>query len=184
MSLKSEIHADIEPDVFNIPSSKVLFNKNNKKNINPIEKIGKIIYLDGIRVCLLPKDIDGDGRIGSTEYVQQRDSDEQDIMQQSELKEVIAELNEDKLSKEGMSPIDMKTNLSAMEKTAYHAFDALITMKFLPKSASSLSRIGKRLNVSISGQGRKDIVDIVGRNQEQKKSVLDKMGLSMGKPPQ
>lgn len=141
----------------------------------------RIYILDGIKVRLLPKDLDKDGKTGGIENIQIRDAEEQDIMQQSELKEVIAELNEDKLSKEGMSPIDLKTNLSSMEKTAYHAFDALITMKFLPKSASSISRIGKRLNVSIGGEGRKQIVDIVGRNQENKKSVLDKMGLSMQK---
>lgn len=103
--------------------------------------------------------------------------DEQDIMQQSELKEVIAELNEDKLSVEGLSPIDLKTSLSAIEKTAYHAFDALITMGFLPKKASSISRIGKRLNVSIGARGRDDIVKIIQGQREQKKSMLEHIGI-------
>jgi len=138
-------------------------------------------YLDGIPIRLIPKDLDHDGIVGGIENIRQQGIEEQDIMQQSELKEVISELNEDKLSGEGMSPIDMKTNLSPMEKTAYHAFDALITMRFLPKSASSISRIGKRLNVSISGMGRKEIVDIVGRQQEKKKTSVENMGLSMGK---
>ena len=142
----------------------------------------RIYILDGIPIRLIPKDINGDGRIGGIENVQIRDSEEQDVMQQSELKEVIAELNEDKLSKEGMSPIDLKTSLSPIEKTAYHAFDALITMKFLPKTSSSISRIGKRLNVSIGGKGRDQIVDIVGRKNEQKKNMLEHIGISPNKP--
>jgi len=146
--------------------------------------LGDQVYiLDGIKVRLIAKDLDGDGRTGGIENIKIRDSDEQDVLQQSELKEVIAELNEDKLSREGMSSIDMKTNLTFLEKAAYHAFDALITMKFLPKSASSISRIGKRLNVSIEGKGRKDIVDIVGRNQENKKNLMQNIGLGVNKSP-
>lgn len=136
--------------------------------------------LDGIRINIIPADLDGDGMTGGIENIRHQ-PDETDALQQSELKEVIAELNLDKLDKEGLSPIDMKTNLSAMEKTAYHAFDALITMGFLPKSASALSRIGKRLNISIGGAGRAQIVDLVGRQQEKKKTSLENMGLSMGK---
>lgn len=152
---ENEILADIDKDAFNET---------------------KIFYLDGIPVKIIKK---------KPEMVESQimDSEEQDILPQSELKEVIAELNMDKLNSEGMSPIDLKTNLSSIEKTAYHAFDALITLGFLPKSASSISRIGKRLNVSLhGGRGRKDIVDIVGRNNEKKKNMLAN-AVNIGKPP-
>ena len=150
------------------------------------KKEQSMIYLDGIPIRLIPKDLDGDGKIGDIENIKSGAFDEQDVIQYTELKQVISELNEDVLSKEGMSPIDMNTTLSSIEKTAYHAFDALVVMKFLPsRSASLISRIGKRLNVSLvggnSGEGRKQIVDIVGRNQENKKSSLDKMGMMIGK---
>jgi hypothetical protein len=140
----------------------------------------QIYIIDGVPVKLIPKDIDKDGKVGGIETLQMKDmNEEQDIVPQSEMKEVISEMNEDKVNKEGMTSIDSKTVFTSMEKTAYHAYDALVSMGFLCKHHGILTRIGKRINPSVGGVGRQQIVEIIKGDRENKKSILDK-ALNMG----
>ena len=140
----------------------------------------QIYIIDGVPIKLIPKDVNHDGKVGGIETLQMKDmNEEQDIIPQSEMKEVITEMNEDKVTKEGMSSIDSKTILTSMEKTAYHAYDALVSMGFLCKHHAVLTRIGKRINPSVGGVGREQIVKIIQGDRENKKSILDK-ALSMG----
>lgn len=108
-----------------------------------------------------------------------KESEEQEMQQQSELKQIIESLNTDKLNEEGMTSLDLNTALNSYEKSAYHRFDSLIAGNFLAKTESIISRIGKRLNVSMERKGRKDIIEVVGRSQDNRKALVEKLGLKV-----
>lgn len=91
-----------------------------------------------------------------------------DVKESSELGESLRELNNDELDKnKKVSGIDMRSRLHPIEISSILAVDALVLFKMMPLNCSSFTRQKKRLAVSEHGQGRKEIVDIVGGKREQ-----------------
>ena len=128
--------------------------------------------LDGIRIQLQPPDIDGDGKTGGVERVSM-DSGVQDIIQPTELGETLKNLNDDHLDPgTRMSNIDMRTRLGWSEIPSLLCIDSLVAFKFLPTNCLTLTRQKKRLNVSLKGEGRKEIVSIVAGKREQEANSM------------
>ena len=93
---------------------------------------------------------------------------EVEVVEQSEVGEALRQLNDDSVQpKTQMSGIDMRSRLHASEVPSILAVDALVGFNFLPSRCLSITRQKKRLAVSVAGKGREEIVDIVGRKQEQ-----------------
>lgn len=93
----------------------------------------------------------------------------------SELQGSLIELNNDEFDMNSrMSKIDMRTRLYNIEITSILAIDTLTAFRFLPDTISPLTTQKKRLAVSLNGQGRKEIVDIVGgkREHDQGSSIM------------
>jgi len=85
-----------------------------------------------------------------------------EVIEPTELGESLRELNNDSIQLEtNMSAIDMRTRLSAFEIGSILALDTLVAMRILPISCLAFTRQKKRLNVSLKGEGRAEIVDIV-----------------------
>ncbi len=85
-----------------------------------------------------------------------------EVVEPTELGESLRELNNDSIQREtNMSAIDMRTRLSAFEIGSILALDTLVAMRILPVSCLAFTRQKKRLNVSLKGEGRTEIVDIV-----------------------
>jgi len=126
------------------------------------------LIIDGVKIKIIPPDLDGDGIIGETELISQRmDNQIQDIIQPTELGESLKELNDDNLDpKSRMSGIDLRSRLHYLEISSILAVDSLVGFKFLPTSCLSFTRQKKRLAVSQDGKGRQDIVTIVGGKQD------------------
>jgi hypothetical protein len=112
-------------------------------------------------------------------YDLQDNRTEIEAKESTELGESLQHLNDDTtdpLSR--MSGIDMRSNLHPIEISGILAWDFLTQVRVLPITALSLTRGKKRISVSKLGQGRKDIVDIVGGKREQDAKTSG--GLSMG----
>jgi len=123
-----------------------------------------VIVVDGVRIQVVPADLDGDGKVGGIEVLPQKfDMGTQDIIQPTELGESLRELNDDSIEHgTRMSGIDMRANIHHMEESGLLAIDALVGFRFLPISCVQFTRQKKRLSVSRNGRGRDDIVNIVG----------------------
>lgn len=93
---------------------------------------------------------------------------EQPLVQDSELTGVIKEINEDLLSSEKLSGVDMKTRLNGMEIPSIIIHDVLVAFNILPTQCSTTTRLKKRLAISINGLGRREIIDIVRPERERK----------------
>jgi len=94
------------------------------------------------------------------------DSGIQNVPESTELGDVLRELNKDVVEDNRMSGIDMRARLHFMEISNILALDTLVAFKLLPIDVLSFTRQKKRLSVSIKGEGRKEIVQIVGGIQE------------------
>lgn len=93
----------------------------------------------------------------------------------SELQGSLIELNNDKFDDlQRTSGIDLRTRLFSCEIASIVVLDTLVSFKFLPISISPLTLQKKRLSVSLNGQGRKEIVDIV---QGKRDNDIEKGGL-------
>lgn len=97
--------------------------------------------------------------------------------QNNETKEMVEEMNADTNEGDGFSKIDMRTRLTGSEVPAIVAVDSMIAMGVFPTECSKITRSKKRLAVSLGGQGRKEMVDMIraNREQEQGKNIIDKM---------
>lgn len=92
---------------------------------------------------------------------------ETEIKEGTELGDSLKELNRDDIEPgTRMSGIDMRARLHYVEVGSILAIDTMVLLKFLPVSCSQLTRQKKRLSVSIEGQGRNDIVNIVSGKKE------------------
>lgn len=142
----------------------------------------RIFNIDGVRLVLKPRDLDGDGVVGGIETVPRFvDDDSKDIVQPSDMGESLKYLNEDLLDRDDLtSGIDLRSNLSIFEIPAIFVIDSLVRMRFLPISFLSVTRQKKRLNVSVKGVGREQIVNIFrgDREHEEKKGAggIQQMG--------
>ena len=128
-----------------------------------------IIKLDGVRLKLKAPDVDGDGMTGGVENVTARmQSGERDIVQPTEMGETLRELNSDVIEPgTRMSGIDLRARLHHAEIGPVLAIDTLVALKVLPSSCLAFTRQKKRLSVSLGGEGRKEIVDLVRSKKEQ-----------------
>lgn len=119
---------------------------------------------------------------GNLPTLQSQHSGIQEIHEASDVAETIRELNDDTLSDDKFSSIDLKTRLAEIEIGAIIAVDSLVALDFLPTEVSFITRSKKRLNVSKNGQGRSEIVQVAqGINeQSQGKSMIDRLGNMFG----
>lgn len=93
----------------------------------------------------------------------------------SELQGSLIELNNDTFDKEQRtSGIDLRTRLYNSEIASIVVIDTLVSFRFLPTTIAPFTLNKKRLNVSLLGKGRKEIVDIVAgkRDQDVQKGTL------------
>ncbi len=138
------------------------------------------ITLDGTTMELLPPDLDKDGIVGGTEMIQKRAEDITEIKQPTELGESMDKIMQDDLDiNTRMSGIDMRSRLHFVEIAPILAIDTLVTMRVLSPSVLSFTRQKKRLSVSLSGLGRKEMVDLaVGKkekDQEKQQGFFSRM---------
>ena len=144
----------------------------DRKSIKNLPVQNKRIRLNGTLFTVKPHDYDGDG-VSGRDVVETLDANPigdnalQGIVQPTELGESLKELNEDNYDvTTRLSGIDMRSRLHYLQIPAMATFDSLIAMKFLPMSCSPITRQLKRLAVSLKGEGRREIVGIVGGNRE------------------
>ena len=84
------------------------------------------------------------------------------MTQESDLKGVMKEMNEDILEKDTLYPsIDLKTRLHPFELTSAVIHDTVIHLQCLPRDCLATTRIKMRKAVSLKGEGRKEMVEIV-----------------------
>ena len=95
---------------------------------------------------------------------------EQPLVQESELKGIVKEMNDDSLDTNNFSAIDMKTRLHSAELSSIIVHDTIVSLGCLPAICSNTTRMKKRLAISLNGLGRKESVDIVRGEREQRKS--------------
>ena len=89
------------------------------------------------------------------------------MTQESDLKGVMKEMNDDTLETEAKLPsIDLKTRLHPFELTNIIIHDTVISLNCLPKECLITTRTKKRLAVSLKGEGRKEMVEIVKGERE------------------
>lgn len=102
-----------------------------------------------------------------------------EIIQPTELGEVVKELNSDNIDPlTKMSSIDMKSRLHNIEISQITAVDFLVSVGFLPITTLGLTRSLKRLRISEEGKGRSDVVAIVAgktQNDIQKSTMTAKV---------
>ncbi len=101
------------------------------------------------------------------------------ITQSTELEGSLKELNADTIDENTrMSAIDMRTRLHPIEISSVLAIDSLVALGVLPQRCLPLSTQKKRLNVSESGLGRKEMVELVAgkREQDVKMGAMSRMG--------
>ena len=128
-----------------------------------------MIKLDGVTYKVQAPDVDRDGKRGGVETLPHRlDQDTQMITQPTELGETLRDFNQDVIDPSTrMTSIDLKTRIfNTYERNALMAVDSLVALRFLPSSCLTITRQAKRLNISIKGEGRKEIVDIVAGKRE------------------
>lgn len=133
------------------------------------EGMQEIINLDGIKIRLKAPDLDNDGITGEVETItRQFDPGITSVQQNTELEGALKELNEDEINIGARnSGIDMRARLHPMEISSVLALDALVALRVLHTRNLAFSRQKKRLSVSIKGEGRKEIVDVVSGKKEQ-----------------
>lgn len=90
------------------------------------------------------------------------DSGIETMHHRSDLSQSIKEFNDDSIDPHTrMSGIDMRARLHSLEINSILAMDTLVSLKLLPVSCSAFTRQKKRLSVSLAGEGRKEIVEMV-----------------------
>ena len=138
------------------------------------------ISIDGLKVEIDDNiDLNNDGVVSDTEVLKRSsfiDSGISNIVQPTETGEALKIMNEDIVDKESrMSSIDMKTRLNSVEIPPLVVIDTLVSMRFLELDSLNISRMVKRLKVSLDGKGRSELRDIsvgVKEGTEMKKGFL------------
>jgi len=141
--------------------------------------MGGTYILDGIKLTVMPPDLDGDGIVGGTEQVRHHmDSGTQDIVQPTEVGEAIKELNKDNIDPGSrLSDIDQRTRIHYVEEGGLTSVQSLVAFRFLPITILSFTRSKMRLAVSRDGLGRREIVQLFQGKKEQDReaaSMFDK----------
>lgn len=93
----------------------------------------------------------------------------QQVQENSDLKESLKELNDDSLdTNSNFSNIDMRSRVSSTEIPAMAKLHSLVALDFLPIEALNITRSKLRLNVSLSGQGRREMIEVAQGKREEK----------------
>lgn len=95
------------------------------------------------------------------------DGRENFLQQDSEMKQVFSNLDNDSTDSTGMSKVDFNARLNDSEIDASIIMDELIRMGILPKTLT-LTRTKKRLSISKNGLGREEKVRLVAGDRENK----------------
>ena len=102
------------------------------------------------------------------DYNNQRYSDEQDVIEPTELGDSLKQLNKADIDPETkMSDIDMRTILHPFQVHSLSALEMCISMGMIPKDCIRLPMQIKRNAVSINGRGREQIVQMVAGKRDQ-----------------
>lgn len=89
------------------------------------------------------------------------------IQSTTELGDSLKELNKDDIDLTSRtSDIDLRARLHYLEISSILALDALVAFGICPTRCLAFTRQKKRLSVSLMGQGRKEIVDVVAGKRE------------------
>jgi hypothetical protein len=100
----------------------------------------------------------------------------ENIREQNLNSELLREINKDEFNiKDKTTTIDLMTRLSDFEISNILAIDSLVMLDFLPKDFLNFTRQKKRLNVSLGGEGRKEIIRIFESNKEEETKVSKNM---------
>lgn len=94
-------------------------------------------------------------------------SDEIDIKSETELGQSLKELNKDVIEHKNMTSIELRSRLAYIETIGIVSYNFLIAVNFLPKQLLPLTQDKMRVNVSLEGKGREEIVDIVAGKRQQ-----------------
>ncbi len=99
-------------------------------------------------------------------------TDMQDIVSPTELGETLKELNDDTLDPvTRMTSIDTRTRLTPIETRSVLAMDSLVGLGVAPSMCLAITRQKKRLNISLMGLGRKEMVEtVVGKREHDRGS--------------
>ena len=91
----------------------------------------------------------------------------QDIVTPTELGETLRELNEDQIDPDTrMTSIDTRTRLTPIETRSVLALDSLVGLGVAHSMCLAITRQKKRLNISLMGLGRKEMVEtVVGKRE-------------------
>jgi hypothetical protein len=100
---------------------------------------------------------------------------QQIVQESSDIADVLKELNTDVLDDQSFSSIDTKTRLNQTDVSAIVMIDGLVALRFLPREVSVITRSKKRLNISLNGQGRQEIVQIANGVLEQKRGFGERL---------
>lgn len=129
------------------------------------------IVLNGVKIEIIKADLDGDGKTGGVEKVQQNfNKNIVNVKESTELGDAIKEQNKDTVS-ERLSSMDFGSRIDKMEMSPMVALDSLIGMGVIPIECGKLNRVKMRKSVSINGEGRKEFVDLVTGKKEQDMKV-------------
>lgn len=107
-----------------------------------------------------------------------------DIKESGLNSELLKEFNKDEIDNNSkMSSIDLMTRLNEVEIANLLAIDSLVSMRFLPEDMLRFSRQKKRLNISLEGKGRSEVIEIFKTPQQENEELKKKSFLSrlMGK---
>jgi len=139
-----------------------------------------MIKLDGIPIRLQNPDLDGDGIVGGVETITRggMEGDVTYMQQPTEVGDAMKSLDSDIVDPSTKhSSIDQNTVFSNIEKMSHLVVDSLVTHSFLPLHNRDMSRLSKRLSVSVNGIGRRQKVEvatgIMNKNKENG-SLIDK----------
>lgn len=142
-----------------------------------IYKVGKV------RIQLTNPDLDGDGVTGGVEQVSRSGWDEIiPAQQKSETAEATENLNKDVLDNSRLSTMDFLSRINPAEYDPMTKIDVLIALRFLPKSTAWINRTKMRKSVSLSGEGRREFVDLfTGQKEAEANRMAKAAGFFTGK---
>jgi hypothetical protein len=95
----------------------------------------------------------------------------QDIVENTEMKEAMDELNKDEIDSRGYSSMDLRSRLHYLEIAGVMGLDCLASYHMVSLKAKSITENKKRLAVSLDGSGRKEIVAVATGGESEEKGM-------------
>lgn len=123
--------------------------------------------IDGIRMRLVSKDIDGDGVTGGTENVQShKDQGIARIKESSELGEALELQNLDIENEHRLSSVDFISRINNFHLAPLVAVDTISSMGVISRNARIVVKNIMRKAVSLEGKGRAEFVELATGKRE------------------